>query len=929
MRRISLASAAACALLAASASSAWGWTTVTNSNGDTWNVNDAADPGMDTGSIHNTGTNSLQGYGGLRVKVSGSPRMNGVLLRGFDLTADSPTVFTSKKAVALGGVAIKRSILFNTTESYARYLDTFTNTTGAPITIEAAFGGQLGYNTGTNQSSIAGTSSGDTTLTTADAWAVSFSPSTAAGTPTVNGTSATVPGTFDRTGNFLRDPFTYALETTGDHANHIGYVNTLTIPAGATKALVRFVVTGLSETRAPAGGGTTPVAGTQVAAVTAKATALAAAPPIADLAPAEACALANVSIAAVNCAAAPAYALGPVEGDKAIGATTSSPYNVVGKTITQLIADMKSGVTTSEQITQAYLDRIAAYDGGAFGLNSIITLAPNAIAQAKAADAARKAGDMRPLLGIPILAKDILSTKDMPTTGGSRVFEGFQPLTDAWQIIKVREAGALVMGKANLSEFANDGHFSSSAFGQVWNAYNPSISPIGSSGGSATAVASSFAAAAFGTQTGDSLWGPSSAVSLVSLRGTDGMQSSGGTMPLTYIQDYVGWISQSLPDLALLLNATAIDNPADRLDDVSNGHRPANWTAGLDAGALQGKVIGVPLTAFDDPFGTQGTEDAMRASFAHFVAAGATVKEIPNPPSGPASTPGDRGYEGWRQWLLEHPNAPYTDAAQILRSPLRIPQFRNTNPYTGTGAMTLEQSMAFEAARATYRQQMAAWMDTNGVDAVVFPGQLSDIHLNDSIQPSFGRRDPQGSSAGLPNVIFPAGTNDHGQPINLQLQGKEFDDLKLMGYAYAFEAKASGRVAPPNDVTPVLPFATTAGGTVGGTVPATLSLSLSGPASFGAFTPGIAKEYTAAATANVISTAGDAALSVSDPGYLTNGSFTLAEPLRVELGKASWTAPVSNESVAIAFKQLVKANDPLRTGTYSKTLTFTLSTTTP
>ena len=900
---------------------------MTNTNGDTWNVNDAADPGMDTGSIHNTGTNSLQGYGGLRVKVPGSPRMNGVLLRGFGLTADSATQYTSKQAVQLGGVAIKRSIAFNTAEAYARYLDTFTNTTGAPLTIEVAFGGQLGYDTGTNQSAIASTSSGDTTLTPADKWTVSYSPSAGVGSATVNGTSATVPGTFDRTGNFLRGPFAYPLATTGDHANHIGYVNTLTIPAGATKALVRYVVTGLSETRAS--GGTTPAAGSQVAAVTAKATTLAAAPPLGDLAPAEACALVNVDISAINCGTAPAYALGPIAGDKAIGATTSSPYNVVGKTITQLIADLKSGATTSEQITQAYLDRIAAYDRGPFGLNSMITLAPDVMAQAKAADTARKAGDTRPLLGIPIVAKDLMSTKDMPTTGGSRVFEGFQSTTDAWQIIKVKEAGAIVMGKANLAEYANDGHFSPSAYGQVWNAYDPSKSPIGSSGGTATAVASSFAAAGFGTQTGDSLWGPSSAVSLVSLRGTDGMQSSGGTMPLTYIQDYVGWICQSIPDLALLLNATTIDNPADILDDVSNGHRPADWTAGLDAGALQGKVIGVPLTAFDDPFRTQGTEDAMRESFKHFVAAGATVKEIPDPPAGPASPAGDRGYEGWRQWLLEHPNAPYTDAAQILRSPLRLPQFRNTTPYTGTGAMTLAQVRAFEAQRAEYRVRLAAWMDTNGVDAVVFPGQLSDIHLNDSIQPSFGRRDPQASAAGVPNVIFPAGTNDHGQPINLQLQGKAFDDLKLMGFAYAFEAKAAGRVAPPTNVTPVLPFATTTTGTVGGTVPATLSLSLSGPASFGAFTPGVAKEYTAASTANVISTAGDAALSVSDPGYLTNGAFSLAEPLRVELGKASWTAPVSNESVAIAFKQLVKANDPLRTGTYSKTLTFTLSTTTP
>jgi X-Pro dipeptidyl-peptidase len=118
-------------------------------------------------------------------------------------------------------------------------------------------------------------------------------------------------------------------------------------------------------------------------------------------------------------------------------------------------------------------------------------------------------------------------------------------------------------------------------------------------------------------------------------------------------------------------------------------------------------------------------------------------------------------------------------------------------------------------------------------------------------------------------------------------------------------------------------------GTVGGTVPATLSLTLGSSPSFGAFTPGLAKEYTASTTANVISTAGDATLSVSDPGHLTNGSFSLPEPLRVDIAPASWTGPVSNASVAIAFHQHIGANDALRTGTYSKTLTFTLSTTTP
>src|SRR4051794_1254376 len=203
-------------ILAASTSSAYGWTTVTNSNGDTWNVNDALVPGVDTGSIHNTGTNSLQGYGGIRVKVPGNPRLNGILLRGFNLTPDSATAFTSKQAVQIGSVAVTRSLSINTADSWARVLDSFTNTGTSPVTIEVAFGGQLGYNTGTNQSAIASTSSGDAALTGADAWASFYSPSAGSGSATVNGTSATVPGTFARTGSFLRDPFTVALPAIGD-----------------------------------------------------------------------------------------------------------------------------------------------------------------------------------------------------------------------------------------------------------------------------------------------------------------------------------------------------------------------------------------------------------------------------------------------------------------------------------------------------------------------------------------------------------------------------------------------------------------------------------------------------------------------------------------------------------------------------------------
>jgi amidase len=819
-RRLLPAVVAGIVVSLAVAAPALAWNTVTNTNGDSWSVNDAAIPGLDTGSIHNTATNSLIGYGGIRMHVNGgSDRLDGILLRGFGLKYDGVNAFVSTTSPETDGIAVQRSLTINKTGSWARFFDSFTNTTKTTVTVDVAFGGQLGYKTGSNQSAIATTSSGDTTITNADSWASFYTPSAGAGSATFNGPSATVIGTagfsgaLNRMGNFLRDPFDNALATTGDESNHYGFVNRLVIAPKQTKSLAHFVVTGLSETRTPPGGGPTPGAGTQVTAVQTAAAGLVSAPPLSDLSTGQICTIANwnlntISVPGFTAASCPAIQgepiTGPVTGSIEPPPVTSSPYDVTGKTITELAADMASGKTTAQQIVRGYLDRIAAYDQGPLGLHSVLTIAPDAMDQAKAADAARAAGDKRPLLGIPILAKDIYDTKDMPTTGGSLVFDGFRPTKDAWLVAKLREAGAIILGKANLSEFANDGYFSSSAYGQVWNAFDPSRSSIGSSGGSAVAVASSFAAAALGTQTGDSLWGPSSAASLTSLRGTDGMQSTDGVMPLTYIQDYAGVIAKSTPDLALLLNATAIGNPGDPLDDVADGHRPSDWTTALKTDALQGKVIGVPATAFNDPFGGTGTSDAMRAEFAHFIEAGATVVPITDPPASPPGTSGDKGYEGWLTWIQSHPENPYTEVPQIIRSPLRIPQFRNTNPYTGTGPMTTAEIKAFQDFRATYRASLAAWMDSQGVDAAVFPGELSDIHLNDSIQPSFGRLDPQASAAGVPTVIFPAGVNDHGQPINLQLEGRAFSDPQLLGYAYAFEAKANGHVNPT--ITPPLRY---------------------------------------------------------------------------------------------------------------------------
>lgn len=777
--------------------------TVTVARGDNWQVQDAAIPGVDTGSVTRTNGLALQGYGGLRVEVDGgTSRLNGILLRGFGMTYDGRDTFSTTQGVKLDGVVVQRELKVDRADNYGRFFDSFTNTLHTPVTVDVAFGGQLGYNTGVNQTAIAGTSSGDAAITPTDSWASWYSPSAGAGSASNNGPSATVagePGTagaLTRMGNFLRDPFANDMAPGGDEANHPAFMTELTIQPGQTASLLRYVVAGRSEVRS-LGGNPVPAAGSEVDFVEASAAALVATPDTSDLRTGEICSVVNfapTTLGITDPATCAAASTEPIQND-VIGAVqaetvkTTSTYDPIGKSFTEQLSDLDAGRTNSQQIVRAYLDRIAAYDRGPFGLKSVLSVAPDAMQQARAADAARKAGDTRPLLGVPILVKDIIDTKDMPTTGGSLLFDGWTPSDDSFQVKQLRRAGAIILGKANLSRFAQSGHFSQSHFGQVWNAFDPSKSTIGSSGGSGASIAASFGAAAMGTQTGDSLWGPSWAGSLYSLRGTDGVQSSAGTMPLTIIQDYVGFMTQSVEDLAALLDVAAIDNPDDVLDDVANGNRPDSWTEYFTPTALQGKVVGVPAGAFTDPFGTSETSDALRAQFATFEAAGATIKEIPAAPAAPTrGNYGSTGREGWIQWFEAHPDAP-VDIQQV--SP-------------GTAEMTDQQQRDFEAWRASYRDVLETWMADNGVDAVLYPEGLSDIHLNDSTGNSFGRLDPQSSAAGVPTAIFPAGMNSHGTPIGFQLQGKAFQDAELLGFVYAFKSVREGRVLP--SVLPALEY---------------------------------------------------------------------------------------------------------------------------
>ena len=821
---------------------------VYNTNQDYFGVNDAATPGLDTGSIMSTATRSLQGYGGIRLQVIGAPKtplLNGVLMRGFGITYDGSNSFSSHRAVSLGGVAVTRSLVVNQEKNYVRFFDTFTDESRSPLTVDVDFGGQLGYNltassSGSHQSATFATSSGDTTVGTADSWVANDTPSEPGviASPSQFGTSATVLGTagsaFTQTSDFLTDPFNKPLQASGDEANFYGYINHFILQPGQTRSLVHFVVTGLSEkTESPAKTGI-PAAGSQKTAVQTMATELAVTPDLSGLTNGQLCSIANWTEASIKafkstynaaeCGKAPVNAPAPVVEQPE--PTTNSPYDVVGKSITQELAAMKSGETTAAQIMKAYLDRIAAYNGGPLGFHAMISVNPNAMAEARRADELRAAGDTAPLLGIPIAVKDIYDTTEMPTTGASLVFENYVPEKDAFMVRRLKEAGAIIIGKANLSEFANSGFYSAGAYGQVWNAFDPSKSSIGSSGGSAVAVATSMAAAALGTQTGDSLWGPSSAASLVSLRGTDGLTTCQGVMPLTYIQDYCGAITRTTEDQALVLDAIAARDPEDATQGLEGagweGRRPTDWSSYLKPDALEGKTIGYYDLEFTSPWGDEGTINAMKEGFKYFELAGATVKKISAAPEIEKSKfaiTGDTGYEGWLKWIQNHPNSPYKSPPEITNSQLRIPQLRSASTtYTGAGAMSDKSIEEFVNYRQAYQARLAKWMEEEGVDAVVFAGEPSTIHLNDGNESSFAREtssglrlDPQASNAGVPTAIFPAGESPVGSPINLQLEGPAFSDPELLGMAYAFELKANGhretKYAPalkyvPDSVTP-------------------------------------------------------------------------------------------------------------------------------
>jgi len=269
-------------------------------------------------------------------------------------------------------------------------------------------------------------------------------------------------------------------------------------------------------------------------------------------------------------------------------------------TISDVQAAYKSGALTSVRLVQAYLERIRACDQAGPKLNVVIFLNPRALEEAAALDQHfRRTGKfVGPLHGIPVLLKDNVNTRDMPTTGGSLSLAGYTPATDAAITRKLRNAGTIILAKVNLHEFAIWGETVSSIQGQTRNPYDLTRTPGGSSGGTGAGVAANFAIAGIGTDTVNSIRSPASANNIVGIRPTLGLVSRGGIIPYSFTQDAAGLLARTVNDAAKMLNVLVGYDPDDPATAWSVGNTEEDYTKFLKTNGVQGKRIGVLRSFF-------------------------------------------------------------------------------------------------------------------------------------------------------------------------------------------------------------------------------------------------------------------------------------------------------------------------------------------
>lgn len=483
---------------------------------------------------------------------------------------------------------------------------------------------------------------------------------------------------------------------------------------------------------------------------------------------------------------------------------TNEPFVITEATIAQMQSAMQEGRLTSVQLVQQYLDRIAKYDDQGIKLNAILTINPKALEIAAQLDKERATTGARgPLHGIPIIVKDNFDTADMPTTAGCVCLQHSIPDQDADQIAMLKAAGAIILAKSNLHEFAFGITTSSSLGGQTLNPYALDHYPGGSSGGTGAAIAANFAAAGLGTDTGGSIRIPSAFNSLVGIRPTVGLSSRDGIIPLALTQDVGGPIARTVEDAAILLQATAGYDADDIATAYSVGHIPANYTDSLQVNGLEGARIGIATELFNTTKDSEkSVTEVVYTAVDDIKRLGATPVpiQIPNLQQ-IMKYPSLSGYE-FKFQINDYlaslgEDAPYHNLTEILASnqfdPKQAESMKKRNAVTTLDTQEYKD-IVLNRTKVT-RESLLKVMADQKLDAIIYPTTTQPAATIGEEQVS-GDNNRLSPFSGFPAITVPAGFTNNKLPVGIEFLGRPFDESTLIKLAYSYEQGTHHRQAP-------------------------------------------------------------------------------------------------------------------------------------
>ena len=807
-------------------------TRVPSADGQFWDIQDTSPWSQDSGGIATGGrANPFNGFGYLKVQVRRTDRSllaQNHYLKGFGLHHDGAGRFDSLTPVLTEGILVARGVTTAKDTQYLRYLDTFTNSSTEERIVEVAWGGAAGAYQDGGLAAVATTSDGDRQIDPTDTFVTmmqnAMGVTDAALGPSGHGPSAHVlghgaPGVRTFVGDMYGDPFAAAWP--GFDPAHVGYVYTLRLRPGETRALMTFVVKGLSEVYDPRGGypipykdglltgepvyagadAKIPPAGSEVKRVSDIASELVKSPDLKGLTPLQQSQIAN-------------WVLPATPAVSASSRTDANQFTVFEKTVSELQAAMTKNIVTSEDITRAYLARLSLYDRSGPTFRSVLSINPRAIADARARDAERSGGTVRsPFHGVPIIFKDNIDATELPTTGGSLALVDHRPRLDSRVAAGMKQGGAVVLGKANLDEFPFGDFGISSVAGTVGNAYDPSLSTSGSSGGSATAVATSLIALAFGTDTCNSLSNPASFASLATIRTTRGFTSRAGVMPLNPYNDAVGPMAKSVRDVALALDLVTGPDPEDPVTADAANHRSGSFAAGLDSATLKGKRIGAFRQRFAGFTGEREVAASMERVIKEMRSAGAIVVDVAiadydaKYAAARGAAPGSLR-DGWTAYLGR--GAKRGDKVLTIQdllasgklAPVSARRFEGALAPLPAGMSVDEATRRFISGRETYRQLFVDLMNQHNLDAMLYPANHARPHTHEGGLERYGSEPgtcEESAATGLPQVTVPAGFIGGRYPVGISLLGRMWDDKRLLELAAAYERVTRHR-RPPTTV---------------------------------------------------------------------------------------------------------------------------------